>query len=133
MNAGSVRRRLVEEVDGAGETEIRILATQQGAWRGGKLLGDDDGGSRGFPGCGSILRIGNEGDLPCRRLLDSRYRGNFQLGIAVFQGYIQSGCNFAKLHRRQVGLGCLQNSRIRTAANHDVCPAAGQWIILTLT
>jgi len=86
VNAGEVRGWIVEELDGAGEGQVRILEPEGGGGDLGEVGLDQDRGSSGGPGQGGVLLVGDEGDMAGGCVFDSGNSGDEGGGIAVEGG-----------------------------------------------
>src|SRR6476660_7336408 len=88
MDAGRVGGRLIEEFDGAGESEIRIVGAQSGKWGqtgvpldADAFFDEDRRGARGTQQ-GEVAAISEEGDLARDRVVHAGDAGDFVEGIA---------------------------------------------------
>jgi len=86
VNAGSVDRRLVEELDGACEGEIRIGDAEGRGCDFGERWLNEHGGSPGGAGERGVFGIGDEGKVAGRCGIDSGNPGDLRSSITVENG-----------------------------------------------
>ena len=91
VNAGSVRRRLVEEAERAGKSVIRILDANRGCCDLLKLRLNNDRCGLGGAGEGSVAGIRDEGDLRGPGFFNALHACDFQVRIAAQFG-AQTAC-----------------------------------------
>ena len=95
----SILRCPVEELDGASERKIGILAAQHRPRYSREALGHDNCRCRRGLGNRDVLWIADKSQLPGGGFLDPGDPGNFGVGRAVFQARAQSRGNLCELHR----------------------------------
>ena len=103
MNARRIKRRLVEERNGAGKRQVRIPRPQERSRDRREIFVHNYGrGLRGLS-AGSVLRVGHEGDLASHGLLDASHPGNLKVGGGnagrpILQARTQRRSNLSKFH-----------------------------------
>ena len=97
MNAGWVCRRLVEELERAGEGEVGVVDAQ--GCCGDLLEAGLDHNGRGARGAGErcVLGIGDEGELAGLGVFEARCGGDLGVGIAQ-EGCAEMDSKVGKLH-----------------------------------
>src|SRR5580692_1037245 len=98
MNAWDILRSWMKQSDGAGEAQIRILATQHRGREGGEVFGDDHDGCIRIPGRGRILWVGYKRKLAGASLFNSSDACDLGIRCAIFQSYAKGGSNLCKSH-----------------------------------
>ena len=99
MHARLITWWFTEKLQSVRESEIRILAAQQGRRNSREFLGNDYGGSPRSPCRPGILGIGHEGKLSRPCIFDAGHPGNFDLGRTIFQARVESSSNLSEFHR----------------------------------
>ena len=99
MHARLISWRLAEKFEGVGESQVGILATQQGGRDHGKLIGHNDRGSSRSPRRASVFGISDEGKLSRPGFFNASDATDLMIGRAIFQPCAKSGGNLSEFHR----------------------------------
>src|ERR1035438_338326 len=100
VHSRGIAKWLVEEFEGASETEVGILDAKRGRWDDREGFGNDHGCGLGKPGCGGILWVGDEGDFSWASLLDAVEAGDLGVGRTIFEARVEGGGDLRKFHGR---------------------------------
>lgn len=95
VSAGSRAGWLVEESEGAGEIEVRVIGNE--ASQAGNGRGYEDGAGPGGADLGGIFGIGEKSQVAGTSMFYAGDAGDFQFAIA-FDAAAQGGGNLAKFH-----------------------------------
>jgi hypothetical protein len=96
--SGGVEWRLVEQVESASETEVRILHAQRCRWDHGEGHRNDHCSSPGDARRRGIFRVRDERDFRGPGLLDAVEAGDLGIGGAIVEACVEGGGELREFH-----------------------------------
>src|SRR6267154_1585037 len=99
MHSRFITRRLPEQLQSAGKSQVWVLAAQHGSRNRGEFFGNNDRRCCGCSGGAGVFGIRDESKLAGSSFLDSRDTSYIKVSGAVFQTCAKRGGDLSKFHR----------------------------------